>query len=428
MGTGPITIFDKSALEMLSVDEACWLETHYLSNITPLFYVEVLGDLQKQVAKHRTPEHVVGNLAEKTPPSASPNVHHATICEAELLGSFTVTMDGRIILGQSRRVATQDQNGVFSAVSPEMEALVRWQAGNFLDVERQFATSWRRMLSGLNLDEIYQLYRCRLPTFEAVKHEAMRRIDRDGWRYANLKLALRNLGIHDREGRAIVHRWKSAGGPPLRSFAPYTTHVLTVDLFFNIAIGADLISRDRPSNMIDIAYLYYLPFCMVFVSNDNLHQKTVPCFLTSDQVFVRGADFKADLAKLNAHYSNLPPEVTERGVMSFAVRPPDSGFLVSKLWDRFMRKNWRVEVQEIPRTPEGDARFVEHVNNIAEAGRREVPDQSAPDGDNDFMVLEHSIPVKMGRWRLLPLGFENDQRSRKESHTVRRYYGRLRPS
>jgi hypothetical protein len=37
---GPITIFDKSALQALSIDETVWLEAYFLSNVTPLFYVE----------------------------------------------------------------------------------------------------------------------------------------------------------------------------------------------------------------------------------------------------------------------------------------------------------------------------------------------------------------------------------------------------
>ena len=47
-------------------------------------------------------------------------------------------------------------------------------------------------------------------------------------------------------------------------------HMFSVDFFFHLAIAADLISRVRPEgkadNKVDIAYLYYLPFCMVFVS------------------------------------------------------------------------------------------------------------------------------------------------------------------
>ncbi len=56
MGVGPILIFDKSTLQSLSVDESVWLDAFYLSNITPLFFVETLADLEKEVATGRTPE------------------------------------------------------------------------------------------------------------------------------------------------------------------------------------------------------------------------------------------------------------------------------------------------------------------------------------------------------------------------------------
>ena len=66
----------------------------------------------------------------------------------------------------------------------------------------------------------------------------------------------------------------------MREFCPYFHYVYSVDLFFNFAVSADLISRVRPKgkadNKVDIAYLYYLPFCMVFTSNDNLHERVVP--------------------------------------------------------------------------------------------------------------------------------------------------------
>jgi hypothetical protein len=64
-------------------------------------------------------------------------------------------------------------------------------------------------------------------------------------------------------GRAVLERWRANGSPPITDFAPYSTaHLLLVDLFFCISLGADLIGRERPSNKIDIAYLYYLPFCI----------------------------------------------------------------------------------------------------------------------------------------------------------------------
>jgi hypothetical protein len=57
---------------------------------------------------------------------------------------------------------------------------------------------------------------------------------------------------------------------------------------------------------VDIAYLYYLPFCMVFASSDNLHKRVVPLFLRPDQSFVEGPDLKADLKKIDEHTRSFP--------------------------------------------------------------------------------------------------------------------------
>ncbi len=397
---GPIIIFDKSTLQNLRTDEACWLDALYLPNITPLFFVETLADLQKQVAKGRTAEQVVGNLADKTPPQACANVHHITICVAELLG-YTVEMSRRPLVGGGQSVVTGDRRGVFFAPSPEMKALERWQAGEFLEIERDFARAWRRALSGINLEEVYGQYRCKLRSLEDVREAAGRLLDRSGSRYANLRLAFETLGVSEREQQAILARWKTVGGPPLSTFAPYTAHVLTVDLFFNLAVGADLISRDRPSNKIDIAYLYYIPFCMIFASSDNLHERTAKCFLRDDQAFLWGLDLKADLAKLDAHYSELPEAVKERGVISFASRPPHDGFLTTRLWDRFMAPDWRSH-RELQTDPDQEAKLVEHLHRIANAARSQGGTQHFTGKEADFMTIERSIPVRMGKWRLVP--------------------------
>jgi hypothetical protein len=80
MPSGPHLIFDKSALEALAPDEAVWLDQFFLSNITPLFFIETLADLEKEMRKGRRPEAVVGSLAEKTPDMQSTaSVHHSRL-------------------------------------------------------------------------------------------------------------------------------------------------------------------------------------------------------------------------------------------------------------------------------------------------------------------------------------------------------------
>ena len=91
----------------------------------------------------------------------------------------------------------------------------------------------------------------------------------------------------------------------------------------------------RAENKVDIAYVYYLPFCHVFVSTDNLHKRVVPLFLRPDQTFVDAAELEADLQKLDAYYWALPEDVKNTGFYKFAKHPPlDDSFLVTRLWDK----------------------------------------------------------------------------------------------
>ena len=109
----------------------------------------------------------------------------------------------------------------------------------------------------------------------------------------------------DQEMDSAVNDGRKESSPVSRS---YFAHVLSVELFFYLAISADLVYRDRPSNKIDFAYLYYLPFCRIFTSNDALHEHVVPLFLRADQTFVNGTELKADFGRLDQHYSSLPKE------------------------------------------------------------------------------------------------------------------------
>ena len=418
MSLGPITIFDKSALQALSLDEAVWFDNFYLANITPLFFVETLADLEKIDAKRRAPEQVVGNLAAKTPVGGVPNVHHGSLCAAEMLGHGFKMGLGRPVVAGGQPVATSLQRGIMLQPAPEAEALERWQRAEFLETERFFARKWRRALSDIDLQAIYERYRpapgARLPDLSAAKEIAEQMVRQDGRRFATLKLAMDSIAAPAALRRAIIARWKTLGGPALPDFAPFTAHVMTVDLFFNLAIGSDLIGRERASNKVDLAYLYYLPFCMVFVSNDRLHERCVPYFLTEHkaivdrheltvrQEFVSGRDLKTDLAKLDAHYSALPAAVRDRGVMAFAKDPPpDTDFLVTRLWDRFLPK-WRENPTLEPLSPEMHSKMLEAVKEMERA--QPLTAEAAGDLDADtagFIMRRMRVPPRRGKWRIV---------------------------
>ena len=60
------------------------------------------------------------------------------------------------------------------------------------------------------------------------------------------------FGIRREYHDTIIKRWKRMGRPSLPALAPYAAYALTVEMFFQICIAADIISSDRVSNRTDI--------------------------------------------------------------------------------------------------------------------------------------------------------------------------------
>ncbi len=319
---GPITIFDKSALQALSMDEAVWFDAFFLANVVPLFYVETLADLEKHVAEGKSPEDLVGMLAEKTPSGAAPNVYHRQLVLGELSG-LPITMTGQVIVNAGEvRQAPDGSVGVHVDEFPEQAALLRWSEHDFLEIERDAARKWRADLAKQDPERQIAVLKNILPVKAKYSDLGQLKEFIDSFCASRepevITLALEVLGVPNEFKRAALQRWESAGNPTLDEFAPYTTHVFKVDLLFYLGIYRGFISGERASNRVDMAYLYYLPFAMVFVSGDKLHHRTAPLFLRDDQSYLGHEELKAALAELDKHYDTLPEEV--EAARRFAVR------------------------------------------------------------------------------------------------------------
>jgi hypothetical protein len=119
---GPLLIFDKSALQLLSVDDSAWLDNFFESVITPLFYVETLADLEKKMRKHRTAEEEVKLIAARMPEQqAIPAVHHSTLIASELAGFFKLDADRakRVVPPQAHPVMLGDSKGIIYRDAPK---------------------------------------------------------------------------------------------------------------------------------------------------------------------------------------------------------------------------------------------------------------------------------------------------------------------
>lgn len=407
---GPVIIFDKSALQGLNVDEAVWLDTFFLTNITPLFWIETLADLEVELRKPdgRTAEDIVGNLSLKTPDlSSKMNVHHETLLSAELFDGYAIDMEsGRPIISGGAFVELDGKNGVVFQQTKEEEAFARWQAREFLDLERTLAKKWRQGLAHTNFDDLYKQFRQAVEgnkpkTMLEAKQRADKIIDAIDQR-GSFIAGMEFLGVPAQD--EILLRWDTAKNPPIRHFAPYFCHVLSVELSFYFAMGSDLISRDRPSHKVDLAYLYYLPFCMVFASEDKLHAALVPPFLREFQTFCKGTELKNGLRKINEHYNTLPQEVRDRGISSFAIYPPaESDFFVSGLWDKYLPR-WRTDASDLQRK-HGQPVSRETLQDIP-IPHRSCDAESEQAMENnwevDSMTLVRLVDPQKGNWKRFP--------------------------
>ncbi|HEA68246.1 MAG TPA: hypothetical protein ENI07_15715 [Desulfobacterales bacterium] len=412
---GPITIFDKSFLQSLNIDESVWFDKFFMTNITPLFYVETLADLEKASRAGLTPEQEVGVIADKTPQMGSnPNCHHAQLCVQNLMGN-PVTMDGRILLSGGRPVKTADQSGIIFDIAPEAEALERWCNREFLIIERRIAKSWRKSLGAFDIEGALNRFNdlgvnantCK--KLEDAKSIADFIVAAKGYSFGRFQFLFDLLGLPERFFTPVFKRWGYAGCPSLQTFAPYSAHIASIELFFYIAAASNLISRVDASSKIDLAYLFYLPFCMIFVSSDKIHRRCSSLFMRNDQEFIWGPDLKADLKKIDQYYDNLPDSEKEKGLHSFATYPPKEGdFLVTRLWDRFLPK-WRAQSKTKPvhRDKLVNGRIAQHVRKFANAETLKSHQADFDFKNPDAMVVKRYVHMKRGKWWILPKDLPN---------------------
>lgn len=406
---GPIALFDKSFLQSLSIDESVWFDHFFLAVVSPLFFVETLADLTKQRKEgSRTPEDEVRIIADKTPVlSGAPCVHHAQLCIANLLGHKAPGF-GQIPMAGGRPVRGADgKPGAVFANSPEAEAFARWQRGQFHEIEHGIASNWRTMLSELNLPEVASRMRslgitpqtCR--TVKEAYGIAAALVHSRNEPEQQIGLLFSFVRIPQHLQAQIVHRWSYAGFPPLAEYASYAAHVLKVEIFFQIALAAHLISAERPSNRADIAYLFYLPFCHVFVSGDKLHRLCAPLFLTKEQDFIWALDLKEDLARINGELMNTTELERQEGLHKLAPRPPgDPSGLVSSLWNKHAPRSADKDI-EILISPEAERKLVEHLNSFVKAPT-DIDVERLPLDELESLAIERLVPAKKGSWWLIP--------------------------
>lgn len=388
MSHGPTLLYDKSAIQRLSAEEADWLTHFFQTIITPVYQLEILGNLSKQ-QKKGSPEARVSSLAARSIGLGSiPNIPHDELISSEILGN-PVEMGGMPIVAAEKIVAANGEVSAFIDESPEERTLKRWGERNFSAAEREHAFGIRRRAkSNTALHDLVQ---------------ATKRFKQKGTRYANtlpdllgavdafldqptaqfraLSTALEMFDQPESSRRHVKAHWIAYGRPPIRYFLPYTHFCMRLSMLFMHGVGLGIIGQ-RPTNLMDLQYLYYLPFCMVFTSADRLHMDLAPLFIGKNQRFVASDLMQAALRELVAYYREHKAELKAQGIMNFAAYPPlDRHTLIHDLYDSLMPR-WREDAAEpkVPISREDNARIMERlgpmIDAIEAAQRAKIDDEN----------------------------------------------------
>lgn len=408
---GPMLLFDKSSLQGLKENEAIWLDHFFNTVISPIFFVETLADLEKQLPD-RTAEREVAIIASKTPEAhAHVNVFHGELIVANLMGQY-VPLDGRPVVPGVR---VEVPGHVASVTEPqsELEAFARWQDESFLEVERRFARAWRTDLRRFSLKRTaaemrrldLDLGSCR--SIQDLVCLARSTVERDSEDVVRAALRLLQVPLE----REVLQRWRALGMPTFAEFAPYAAFVVTIDLALYCGVSRGFISSERASNKVDVAYLYYLPFCSVFTSGDRLHRMLAPQFLRDDQEFVEASDLKRDLHAIEAHYAGLPEDERERGLDSIARTPPPVAELTTRLWDRYL-PGWNdvLSGRDEPMSDDVRRTILERTRRLGEAVRSGDTSPVSPADDVDGVMMQRRVRPKRGNWWQLPKSLSQSEK------------------
>lgn len=316
-------IIDKSTFQSLNFEELYRLCCYYKHIITPVLTMEILGDLKKEVQEGKPPSSErVKDFANKLfPMETIVNSHYKDILKSELLGT-PVSLDGRPHVDIKKAVASESgMKGFIIKESEEEKSIYKWREGNFTEADHELSAIWRMTTTQ---EDLLERLKTSLKSDSSPKFSDFDELDK----YVNEVLSneeiqeyllislLENYDIDALTGVDIFGRWYQLGKTLIKEFAPYAFHCLRVDTLFLFGLTSNLIGT-RPTNRVDLEYLYYLPFGHVFTSNDKVHKKLAPLLLRNDQKFIAGPDLKLDLKNIVDFLNSLEIDQGEESLKVF---------------------------------------------------------------------------------------------------------------
>ncbi len=344
---GPLLTFDKSFLEMITEEEMDELDLNFSIFVTPTLVSEIIADLKHPAPRNgRLPEEIVNSLARKMVEGYGLSQMHFRPLALANLNQRSIPMNGQVVVDSSAPnvIVTEGGKGVVYDAVPEFEMWRRWANGDFSELERLHAQEWRSAIGRIDLPAIVSYWEdfCRTYLLAArTIDEVISAIDKEIIENLNpakqrsfLSLIFQFIDA-PRQSRLLSEVLLRAGLlPKVRSWAPYAASIGRLGMVFCSCLSKKLISQ-RPTNVIDLEYLMYAPFAMVFVSQDTVHRQLWPA-TTTKASFVWGSEMKNDLNRLLlARKSGKYKMEDGKNLYYKQFRPEES--VVTRLRQKYMR-------------------------------------------------------------------------------------------
>lgn len=240
---------------------------------------------------------------------------------------------------------SEDRRGVLYDSTPEQAMWARWADGDFATEDELTATTWRNGIDQIDLDRVAALWKgfsSRYFSETKNQNELISALEvflkdpapRVQLEILNMILDLVKASSMDRRvARALMNAGEMRS---VLEFAPYAVSMLRLFLAFACDLAKGFIGP-RPTNYIDLQYLYYSPFCMVFVSNDKFHREMWPA-TSGVNSFVWGQDLKDDLRKRIAVRKETEQPTADDTKEEKISRPVDSlPSVIDQMWRTYMR-------------------------------------------------------------------------------------------
>jgi hypothetical protein len=340
-----LLIFDKSFLQMLSSDEVSELSLYFKFVGTPLLIREIISDLKKHPKDRRLPEQVVSALASKMwKAHGLQPAGFRKLCIASLCCVFDVPMFGQVPVDPDAPsvFVTDSGKGVIYDSAFEQEMWQRWEYGDFTADDTQSAAAWRAGVQSINLHAVGKQWKeftqehfgvaRNLPELIALVNAMLDNFDKKV-QFKLLVMLIAFLDVSTPAAQWAVMLFDAGLMGRVKDLCPYAASVLRLYLTFIGGLGRGFVGP-RPSHYIDLQYLFYVPFCMVFVSSDKFHREMWPA-TAGENTFVWGPDLKDELQqRIEMQSTMTEQEKEQQRLPSFPKELQDSP--IHRVWQKYI--------------------------------------------------------------------------------------------